>query len=74
MEGRGVALNQLISSEDLARRFGTRLEIAAAHQASLKIVIVDENPIRAAVLEDAPREAGHANVVRLDDLALLAHH
>jgi len=35
--------------------------------ASLKIVIVDENPIRAAILEDGLREAGHVQVVHLDD-------
>lgn len=40
-------------------------------QASLKIVIVDENPTRAVVLEDALREAGHANVVRLDETSQL---
>ena len=40
-------------------------------QASLKIVIVDENPIRAAVLEDALREAGHAHIVRLDETSQL---
>ena len=40
-------------------------------QASLKIVIVDENPTRAGVLEDALREAGHANVVRLDETSQL---
>ena len=34
---------------------------------SLKIVIVDENPIRAAILEDGLREAGHVHVVRIDD-------
>src|SRR5256886_16316144 len=31
-------------------------------QPSLKIVIVDENPIRAAILEDGLREAGHVQV------------
>jgi CheY-like chemotaxis protein len=31
-------------------------------QASLKIVIVDENPTRAAVMQDALREAGSANL------------
>ena len=36
-------------------------------QASLKIVIVDENPIRAAILEDGLREAGHINVTRIED-------
>src|ERR1700757_2394830 len=35
--------------------------------ASLKIVIVDENPIRAAILEEGLREAGHVQVVRLDE-------
>ena len=34
---------------------------------SLKIVIVDENPIRAAILEDGLREAGHINVARIED-------
>ena len=34
---------------------------------SLKIVIVDENPIRAAILEDGLREAGHVHVVRIDE-------
>ena len=33
----------------------------------LKIVIVDENPIRAAILEDGLREAGHVNVARIDN-------
>ena len=33
----------------------------------LKIVIVDENPIRAAILEDGLREAGHINVTRIED-------
>ena len=32
----------------------------------LKIVIVDENPIRAAILEDGLREAGHVNVTRIE--------
>jgi response regulator NasT len=40
-------------------------------QASLKIVIVDQNPTRAAVLEDALREAGHAHIVRLDESSQL---
>lgn len=33
---------------------------------SLTILVIDENPTRAAVLEDGLREAGHARVVRLD--------
>jgi response regulator NasT len=35
--------------------------------ASLKIVIVDENPIRAAILQDGLKEAGHINVTRIED-------
>jgi len=33
----------------------------------LKIVIVDENPVRAAILEDGLREAGHVNVTRIEN-------
>ena len=40
-------------------------------QPSLKIVIVDENPIRAAILEDGLREAGYAHVVRLGETSHL---
>src|SRR6202163_2237927 len=40
----------------------------------LKIVIVDENPVRAAILLDGLREAGFTQVLRLDETAnLLAH-
>ena len=34
---------------------------------SFKIVIVDENPIRAAILEEGLREAGYVNVTRIED-------
>ena len=37
----------------------------------LKIVIVDESPIRAAILEDGLREAGFAQVVHLNETANL---
>jgi response regulator NasT len=37
----------------------------------LKIVIVDESPIRAAILEDGLREAGHVQVIRIEDMANL---
>ena len=40
-------------------------------QPSLKIAIVDENPIRAAILEDGLREAGHVHVVRLPETSHL---
>ncbi len=39
--------------------------------ASLNIVIVDESPIRAAILEDGLREAGYLNVVRIAGTANL---
>jgi response regulator NasT len=38
-------------------------------QPLLKIVIVDENPIRAAILEEGLREAGHLNVTRIENRA-----
>ena len=40
-------------------------------QPSLKIVIVDENPVRSAILEDGLREAGHVHVVRLGETSHL---
>ncbi len=38
---------------------------------SFKIVIVDLNPIRAAILEDGLREAGYMHVVRIDEMQSL---
>jgi len=38
---------------------------------SFKIAIVDKNPIRAAILEDGLREAGHVHVVRIDETSHL---
>jgi response regulator NasT len=35
----------------------------------LRIVVVDRNPMRAAIIEDGLREAGHRNVMRIDDTA-----
>src|SRR5438874_7365534 len=35
-------------------------------EASLKIVIVDESPVRSAILEDGLREAGFVHVVRIE--------
>jgi response regulator NasT len=40
-------------------------------QSSLKIVIVDENPIRAAILKDGLREAAHVHVGRVDEMSHL---
>jgi response regulator NasT len=39
------------------------------HEANLKIVIVDESPVRAAILEEALREAGHSHVIRIAETA-----
>jgi two-component system, response regulator / RNA-binding antiterminator len=39
------------------------------HEANLKIVIVDESPVRAAILEEALREAGHSHVIRIEETA-----
>src|SRR5258706_2319411 len=36
-------------------------------ESSFKIAIVDENPVRAAILEDGLREAGLHNVVRITE-------
>ena len=38
---------------------------------SFKIVIVDKNPVRAAILEDGLREAGHVQVVHIDETSHL---
>ncbi len=38
---------------------------------SFKIVIVDKNPVRAAILEDGLREAGHVQVVRIEETSHL---
>jgi response regulator NasT len=38
---------------------------------NLKVVIVDESPIRAAILQDGLREAGHTQVIRIDDISNL---
>jgi response regulator NasT len=39
--------------------------------ASPKIVIVDESPIRAAILEEGLREAGYTSVVRISEMQSL---
>lgn len=39
------------------------------HEANLKIVLVDESPVRAAILEEALREAGHRHVIRIEETA-----
>ncbi len=47
---------------------GTALEpLGLPMDASLNIVIVDESPVRAAILEEGLREAGYVNVVRIEE-------
>jgi two-component system, response regulator / RNA-binding antiterminator len=46
-------------------------QVSPAMDPSLKIVIVDKNPVRAAILEDGLREAGHVHVVRIDETSHL---
>ena len=38
---------------------------------ALKIVIADENPVRAAILADGLREAGYTQVTRIDEMTNL---
>lgn len=38
---------------------------------SFKIVIVDKNPVRAAILEDGLRDAGHVEVVHIAEMSHL---
>src|SRR5579872_2185281 len=40
-------------------------------ESSPKIAIVDESPIRAAILEEGLREAGYTDVVRIDEMQSL---
>ena len=47
------------------------LEISEGMGPSFKIVIVDANPIRAAILEDGLREAGHVQVLHIADTSHL---
>src|SRR5580704_7023030 len=35
----------------------------------LRIAVIDKNPLRAAILEEGLRAAGHMSVVRIDDTA-----
>ena len=69
----GVAAMHLIWLKSFGvARSGTGLENChAPMQPSLKIVIVDKNPIRAAILEDGLRDAGHIQVVRIEETSHL---
>jgi two-component system, response regulator / RNA-binding antiterminator len=59
-------------NKNLIDRLGTVLEKwFRLMDPALKIVIVDENPIRAAILEDGLREAGYAHVVHLNETSHL---
>jgi response regulator NasT len=43
------------------------LSVPMLPDSHLKIVIVDESPIRAAILQDGLREAGHVQVIRIEN-------
>jgi response regulator NasT len=45
--------------------------LCARTDSALKIVIVDENPLRAAILADGLREAGYTDVVRIEETTKL---
>ncbi len=45
--------------------------LCARADSALKIVIVDESPIRAAILADGLRDAGYTNVVRIEETTKL---
>src|SRR5580700_5206821 len=47
------------------------ISLDAAKDAGLKILIVDESPIRAAILEEGLRESGYAQVVHIRETANL---
>ncbi len=42
-------------------------------ESSLVILIIEENPVRAAILEDGMREAGYRHIVHIDDMVSLPH-
>ena len=55
-----------------ARQQGQTIILDPGHMDPLlKIVIVDESPVRAAILEDGLREAGFTQVVRIGEMANL---
>ena len=50
---------------------GDRCSLSTKTHSPLRIVIVDDSPIRAAILEGGLREAGYTNVVRIEGTANL---
>jgi two-component system, response regulator / RNA-binding antiterminator len=42
--------------------------VVAVQRGALSIAIIDENPVRAAILEDGLREAGHLSVARISEM------
>jgi len=48
--------------------------VISESETSLKILVVDENPIRRAVIEEGLREAGYSNVVALATTVRLVDH
>jgi two-component system, response regulator / RNA-binding antiterminator len=53
---------------------GDRRSVSSPTTSPLQIVIVDDSPIRAAILQEGLRESGYTNVTRIEGTAnLLAH-
>jgi two-component system, response regulator / RNA-binding antiterminator len=42
--------------------------VVAVQRGALSIAIIDENPVRAAILEDGLREAGHLSITRISEM------
>ena len=42
--------------------------MVAVQRGALSIAIIDENPVRAAILEDGLREAGHLSITRISEM------
>ena len=74
--GRGPGKGMSIGTRNLARTSGRRIGSQPATaflcqgdaDSSLKIAIVDESPVRAAILEDGLREAGFTQVERIAEM------
>ena len=53
---------------------GRSASVSSRMDPALKIVIVDENPLRAAILADGLAEAGYIHVIRIEETASLLSH
>ena len=55
----------------LAPPVSRRSERSPAEGRTLRIVIVDENPVRSAIIEDGLKEAGYSDIIRIEEMAAL---